>query len=590
MKHFNLTALLAALLLVVSCKTDPKPEKIDFKRTDNSVTVQLNADVNKINPVVATSIYDMQVVYLIYSYLATYTIDGKEMTPELLTEIPEIRTVEDPNLPGAYAVDFEILAEANWSDGSPVTGHDYIFTMKAAFNPLVSAALRYRGQLSGVFTDVQVNEDNPKKFTVYMDEISILSMDNLVNTLPLVPAYVGDPEGKLEDIQLVDLLDPDKADAMAASNEDLQEFAERFSSTDFQLNLANITGSGPYSIVDWVAGQRVTLQRKSNWWGDKVSRETHPILAAYPDEIIFKPIPDPNTALAALKSEEIDAMSRIPALEFEALQEDSIAGPRYDLKAVNSFSWYFISINTENPKLKDKRVRKALAYTFDANEILEKLFLGYGTLVKSPVHPTQTYYNDDIELVKQNFDKARALLVEAGWEDTNNNGIVDKEIEGERVELSIEYTGSPRETSRNMGLIFKEDAKQVGIDISIRQLAGKQYLAAWRSKEYELFSGGTSITQVWNPRQSWHSEGDNRTGFGNAETDALIDEILVTIDDAKRMEMYKELQAIMAEEQPFIGLFTPQTTVAVHERFEWTPIVSPPCFDPRLFKLKESFQ
>ena len=113
----------------------------------------------------------------------------------------------------------------------------------------------------------------------------------------MVPAYVGDPEGTLEDIQLADLLDPDKAEALASSNQALQDFAEKYNSTTFQKEIANIVGAGPYSVVDWVDGQRVTLQRKSDWWGDKVSEETHPLLVAYPDEIVYKPIADPNTAV-----------------------------------------------------------------------------------------------------------------------------------------------------------------------------------------------------------------------------------------------------------------------------------------------------
>lgn len=589
MKHVNLTALLAALLLMVSCKTDPKTQQVEFKRTGNSVTVQLSADIKLINPILASSSYEMQVINQVYSYLGGYTLDGSSLTPGLLKEIPEVRTVEDASQTGRHAIDFEMLEEATWPNGSPVTGYDYEFMMKVIFNPLVDA-IRYRGVFNEIFSGIEVDPDNPKKFTVYVAEKTILTVDNLVNALPLIPAYVSDPEGTLKDIKLADLLDADKAEAMAASSQVLQDFAEKFNSTEFQKQIVNIVGSGPYSVVDWVDGQRITLQRKSDWWGDKISKETHPLLQAYPDEIVFKPIPDPNTALAALKAEEIDVMSRIPSAEFEALQKDSITGPRYDLAAVNSFSWFFISINTSNPKLNDKRVRQALAYAIDVDEILDKVFLGYGTRLASPVHPTQPYYNDDIELIQQNFDKARALLTAAGWEDTNNNGVVDKEIEGEQVELSLEYVASVRESSKNIALIFQDQAKQIGIDLQILQLPTATYFGKWRNKDYELVSAGYSITELWNPRQNWHSEGDNRTNFGNAETDALIDKILSTLDNEERNLLYKELQAIMAEEQPVICLFTPKTTVAVHERFEWTPMVYDPCFDPSLFKLKEPFQ
>jgi peptide/nickel transport system substrate-binding protein len=106
-----------------------------------------------------------------------------------------------------------------------------------------------------------------------------------------------------------------------------------------------------------------------------------------------------------------------------------------------------------------------------------------------------------------------------------------------------------------------------------------------------MISAGSTITPIWIPLQKWHTgSGDNRTGFGNAETDALIDEIIVTLDEEKRNELYKKLQKDIYDQQAWIYLFNPRTTVAIHNRFDAPLLRDFPCYAARTFKLQEDFQ
>lgn len=590
MNHLNMSVVLAFLFVLVSCQKDAPAEKVDYKRTENSVAVRLEADVSNLNPLITNSLYESQVIWQIYTYPCAYDYESLEFVPETLAEVPEILATNDENAPGKNVVAAEMLAEAAWPDGTPVTGKDYLFTIKAMFNPLVDAA-RYRSIFSGVdVQDITVDESNPKRFMVFLNETTILDLENLFNLIPILPQHILDPEGYLNDIAIHDLLDPDKADELAQNNEGVQAFAQQLSDPEFSKNIANLAGTGPYEIVDWVTGQRVTLQRKKDWWGDKVSKETHPTLVAYPEEIVFKPIADPTAALAALKSEDIDVMNRIDPAEFEVLKEDSLAKDRYQMKAISSLTVYYYSMNGDNPKLADPKVRQAISSAANVDEILEKVYLGYGERVVSPVHPNQPYYNGDLPIIQQNIEKAKQLLAEAGWQDSNNNGIVDKEIDGELTELSIKVLTTQTEGSRNTSLLFQDQMKQAGIDLQPEAVTGQVLLSSWRSKDYEMASVGNNITLVWNPRQTWHTQGgSNRTGFGTAETDALIDEILGTFDEEERNNLYKKLQEKIYEEQPVMFLYVPKTTVAVHNRFD-APLTNIfPCFDPRYFKLKKEF-
>lgn len=591
MKHLNISLVLAFLLVLVSCKPDPAVEKINYNRTENSVAVRLEADVANLNPLLASSRYESQIFSDLYTYLCSYDFTSNDFVPELLKAVPTIEENSEAGLPGNYTIQCEILDEAIWPNGSPVTGNDLLFTIKALMNPLVEAA-RYRAPFGSTpLVDIIVDETNPKVFTFYIEDKTIQDLEVLTNMLPVLPAYLLDPEGRMENIELSDLLDPDKADNLAASNEDMQAFAQTFMDPEFSKDIASLSGSGPYEIVDWVTAQRVTLQRKSDWWGDKVSKETHPTLIAYPEEIVFIPIADPTAALTALKSEEIDVMSRVDPGAFEALKEDSIAGQRYQLEAVSSSVVYMMSVNTNVPKLADPLVRNAIAHAINIDEVLESIYLGYGERTASPVHPTQDYYNGDLSIIRQNVEKAKALLTEAGWEDSNNNGIVDKEIEGELVDLSIELIVSPAETAKNAGLLYQDQARQAGINLEVNSLDTRTYLSRWRAKDFEMISAGSTITPIWIPLQKWHTgSGDNRTGFGNAETDALIDEIIVTLDEEKRNELYKKLQKDIYDQQAWIYLFNPRTTVAIHNRFDAPLLRDFPCYAARTFKLQEDFQ
>lgn len=591
MNYFNAAAVLAFLSLLVACKPEPSGQPIDYKRTENSVTIRLEADVANLNPLTSSSIYESQVIWQIYTYPCTFDYETLEFVPETLKKIPTIEEITGTDAPGKYSITAEMLDESVWSDGTPVTGEDYLFTIKAMLNPLVDAA-RYRAAFSSVdLAGIVVDATLPKRFTLYLNSTSILDLETLFNLLPVLPKHIMDPKGFMDDVTIVDLMDPERADALAASDENMQAFAEQLADPEFSKDIANLTGSGPYEVVDWVTGQRVTLQRKNNWWGDQVSTQTHPSLVAYPEELIYRPIADPTAALAALKSEEIDVMNRVQESEFEALKQDSIAGARYQLETVSSMVVYYYSFNTDNPKLADPRVRQAIARAADVDEILQTVYLGYGERTASPVLPSQAYYNDELPIIRQDLVKARQLLAEAGWEDSNNNGIVDKEIEGEQIELSLEVLTSQAESSRNTALLLKDQLEQVGIDLQPKSVTGAVLLGSWRSKEYEVASVGSSVTPIWNPRQSWYSQGgSNRTGFGTAETDAVIDEILVTFDTEKRTQMYKDLQQEIYEQQPVLFLYVPKTPVAVHNRFE-APLTNIfPGYDPRYFKLKEAFR
>ena len=436
---------------------------------------------------------------------------------------------------------------------------------------------------------VDVDPTNPKRFTVFTGEKFFQSLEYISNTFYLLPAHLYDPEGHMKDLPVESFLDGEKIGRLAETDDRLRQFADNFSDQKYGRDPRFVSGCGPYRLEKWETGQLIVLKRKDNWWGDALA-ESFPALQAFPEDLIFIPIPDGTTSIAAMKAEEIDVAYNLDPNGFQELKSSDYTAGRYDFYTPPLMAYSFITINTDNPKLSDKRVRRALAHAINPEEIIENVFNGDGQRLSTPVLPTFTYVDKALQPYEFNMEKARDLLAEAGWVDSDNNGIADKEINGQRVELSLEMLISAgRETSRNTALLIQDNARKAGIAIEPVTQESSVLFDNLRKRNYELGVAGRAFSSpLWNPQQNFHSTlGDNRTGFGNARTDELIDQILVTLDDEKRNRLYKELQGIIYEEVPEIPIFVPTARIAVHKRFEVKTSPLYPGFEPSSLHLRD---
>lgn len=595
MKSKNSGILFALLLLVsvYSCTSDKTPEAaaVDFKRTSNEVIVRIDADPERIHPLIAFQSYSTLVSSQIFSFLLSTDDQTLQIAPELAVARPVVEPIGSGPYAGGLSYTFEIRPEAMWDNGTPVTAADFIFTLKATLHPLVQAQ-RLVPYLSFI-KDIQVDPANPKKFTVLTNDTYFLGEEAIGSVIPVMPAYHYDPEGALEAIPLTDFTDPEKIEALAKTDPTLQAFAEKFQSPELASAPGQVIGSGPYILERWEKGQELILKKKDNYWGDRVTAGKEKPLEAFPDRLVFKPIPNAATVLSLIKSEEIDVVSGLDPVDFVELQQSDMVKERYDLLATPSDVYTFIYLNTRNPKLSDKKVRRALAHAINVDQIITELYEGFGTRTAGPVYAQAPYYNQDLELISYNPSLARKMLEEAGWTDSNNNGIVDKVINGETVELVLNcnFSGN-REISRNTVLLLKDQVQRAGIDINPVGAEFNVYLAETRRGDFEMTLGARNAQTVsWEPRQTWHTEaigtGSNFSGFGNAASDALIESIQSNLDENERFEQYRELQQMIYDEQPFVFLFSAQNRMAIHKRFTTQTTVLYPGYSLQKLKITE---
>ena len=436
-----------------------------------------------------------------------------------------------------------------------------------------------------------IDETNPKKFSLVSDNYFLTGI--IFTDIQTIPAHIYDPKGIMKNFTIKQLSDADGASKLAESDPRLQEFANEFSNEKFSREKGFVSGCGPYALEEWISGQRIVLKKKKNWWGDKLAGK-YPLLVANPETIIYKPMSDVTTAVTELKAGSIDVMTQITPQQYNDLKESTEGQAKLNFHEPLQMSIYYIGVNNNRPKLSDKRVRRALAHLINMDEIINTTMYGYAEKVVGPIHTSRPYYHKDLPLIEEDLEKARELLKEAGWVDSNGNGIVDKEIDGELTELKLEYLSSKAGVAgQKIGTIFKSKARQAGVEIELVVKEGNKVGEARNKRDFDLFtSGWAQDPSVDDPYQNWHTDSDtpsggNRFGFGNEKTDKIIEEIRTLIPEKRRYELYKELQEIIYDEQPCIFLMIPSGRMAINRKFDFKPSVRKPWIFENEFKLKK---
>ena len=210
---------------------------------------------------------------------------------------------------------------------------------------------------------------------------------------------------------------------------------------------------------------------------------------------------------------------------------------------VYNISNEYIGMNTEKGALQDKRVRQAIGHMVDKDAIMEGVYYNQGRTMKGALQPEVLGYNEDLEDLAYNPERAKELMKEAGYEDGLDLKIMTNDVP-ERIDIAI---------------LLQEQLKDISINLSVEQLEWGTYLEAISNGEHDLFILGWP-NSVGDPDQGlwplFHSSmkgsGGNRAFFDNEEVDALLEEGRQESNEEKRVEIYQEIDKILVEEQPSI--------------------------------------
>ncbi len=581
-------SLLTIILSCICFSCETESGESSNTPIDNTIKVRLRSEPPSLNALLSGSAYARIVHRNIYSRLAPNHPYENKYVPFLAKALPTVTPITEGELAGGKRFDFEIREEAKWDNGTPVTGNDFLFTLKCIFNPKVRTG--YRGVL-GFIDSVEVDPSNPKRLSIYTNRCDILAQEYL-STIEVYPAHIFDKEGLMKDIKLEDLLNPETVKELS-SNENITKFAETFSSPLFGKEVGAIEGSGPYRLVEWITNEELTIEKKKDWWGDQLAaKET--VFTALPEKITYKVVPDHVATTTMLKNGELDLASELPLELYSELQKNELGKEKLNFLMPEAAKYFFFQFNGQNPKLSSKFVRRAITHLVDLDEFIKTGLEGYAKRISGPISARRSYHDNSIPLPKLDLDKATQLLTQEGWTDSDEDGILDKQINGQKTDLSLNIKISPKSLeSKSIAELLQINGKKVGIDFSIELKDFNKIIREDLPKgDFEIAGIGASVppVQVDDPTLRFHTnsfppKGLNYGHFGNAETDALIDAIVSNCDDIEaRNKDYMKLQKYIADEHPMLFLYNPLETIAVSKRFEAKASEERPGFAASFFK------
>ncbi|MDG2305369.1 MAG: ABC transporter substrate-binding protein [Candidatus Binatia bacterium] len=414
---------------------------------------------------------------------------------------------------------FRLNPMARFSNGEEVTANDVVASWKLRVDPglrepssvMTFGKLHEPTVLSKYIVEVKVKEESWRNF-LYFSGMTVFPASS-----------IGDITG--------------------------EEYLDRY-------QFDYVPGSGPYIIhkADIDQGKSITLRRRDDYWDENnpTRRGTYNI-----ENYEYAIVKDPGLAFEKVKKGELDIYTvskaqwwaeevpKIDAVKRGMLQPRKIWNDR-------PMGTSGIAINMQKLGLSDLRVRRALQFLYNRELMIEKLFFGEYSPLDS-YYQGGVYQNPDNPHMPYDPLAAVELLEEAGWTEINPAGYRVKD--GQELRFNLVYSSSQLEPSLTL---FQEDAKQAGFAIDLQLLTPAALWKALQQKEYQLSSIAWGALVFPNPETSFSSDladkhgNNNITAFKNDRVDALCEEYDTEYDVARRIEIIREVDGLVYEQQPYI--------------------------------------
>ncbi len=319
-------------------------------------------------------------------------------------------------------------------------------------------------------------------------------------------------------------------------------------------------GLGPYRFKEWKTGSHIVLKASDTYFDGKPNIDTY----------LFRIIPDQSTMFLELKSGGIDVMSLTPP-QFTRQTDSSFFKKNFNKYRYTASQYTYLGYNLERKPFDDVRVRQALSYGINKQELINGVLLGLGSVASTPYVPGTWAYNSNVKKYPHDPAKARALLEEAGWKDSDGNGIVEKN--GKEFHFTV-LTNQGNSLRAKTAAIIQRRLKDIGVKMDIRIVEWAAFLKEFvHPGNFDAVILGWTISPDPDQYDIWHS---SKTGlselnfihYKNPEVDKLLSEGRQTFDKVKRKEIYDRFQEIIAEEQPVTFLYVPDALPIVHKRFK----------------------
>jgi peptide/nickel transport system substrate-binding protein len=234
----------------------------------------------------------------------------------------------------------------------------------------------------------------------------------------------------------------------------------------------------------------------------------------------------------------------------------------------NSYS--YLGYNLKRPLFRDVRVRRAISHAINKQEIVDAVLLGLGSPAAVPYKPGTYWFNDRVKGPEYDPEKAKRLLAEAGWTDSDGDGVLDRQ--GERFQFEI-ITNKGNEQREKAATVIQRRLDEIGIKVTIKVIEWAAFINNFIDKRnFDAVILGWSLSPDPDQYDIWHSSKTrpkefNFVSYANAEVDEVLEKGRRTFDRAERKKHYDRLQEVLDQEQPYTFLYVADALPIVHKRF-----------------------
>lgn len=424
-------------------------------------------------------------------------------------------------------ITFKLKPDMKWADGQPLTSADILFTWKLVTDE--STRTPYGSDYKLV---IKAETPDALTFRVSYQEPYAPALDTWAG-LQILPKHL------LE--------------------------GQDINTTTFARNPV---GSSYYKLEQWRNGERISLVR------NPLSTQGE----ARIERLVSRFIPDAASQFLELMADNIDTMTLNP------IQYARIFPSRPDLTQKIALykelgnSYTYLGFNLKRKPFNDIRVRQAINYAINKQELIDGVLLGLGEPVASPYKPGTRWTNPDLSPYPYDPQKALALLKEAGYEDHDGDGILDKDGKP----LSFEMLTNQNKQREMSAVLIQRRLKEIGIDANIRVLEWASFIGRFiKTGEFDAVVLGWSLSLDPDQYSIWHSSQQqpgqfNFIGYNNPQVDRLLEQGRMELDIEKRMKIYHEFARILLEDSPIVYLYAGYGLPAIHKRIKGIDNPAPP--------------
>lgn len=536
------------------------------------VIVGETSDVDQLNPFTnfsATGSYINE--YLFASLIRTDKSTG-EFVPLIAESLPDISS-------DMLTYTYSIHPLAKFNNGKKITSRDIVFSFKTQRNQFVNNSQK-RSHFEAI-TDILALDEQHVAFFVAKPNSQAM---RITGEFAIVSEDFFDPNKSLDDVSLADELLGDrmsieKLQALKAVAERVNVYGSSFASFNADPTC------GVYALTNWKRGAEIVLGANKRFWGKKLDSIPNDFFKQNVAEIKFEITTDEAVLRKGLFENHYDLVSSTPYQLHADLNQVPALLKNYQFPSPPGPSYEYIGINMRpisrhrNPSTGELAVRQALARLVHVDLLMVQVCAGLGTRIASDCPASRPDdRNTDLALVPFDIAQANQILDKAGWKDSDDNGLRDKKVAGEEVQIVLECIYNENKPERKIiAEHLQENARQAGILVTITELPWKEYLARLKAGDFDLSIGAwvsdpneDTYRQIWH-RKSW-GKGSNFVGFGSESTDKLIAQYDETIDPVKHKSVSKAIQKAIYDAQPYIFLWANNQCLVLSRRFSKAPI------------------